>query len=268
MLITIENCSSPGASFTDNTNEVIIKCNEWINEHTDYNKSFRQFRKELQSEKGINDNNARNIYPFLKNCGLIKYEAKGILKYNSFFTERGLAYVKTLESIKMLVESTNDTSNERRALEEFYSIKENIIFLGLSDLLKVPDSNYTEEYIACLKFLIKYSSINKVEFAYLLYEKSLDKDMYIANMKDNIELYRNNEIDIEVQVSVRNDIKIREKTNLARRIEGISFLTAYSYILGTLCQCGIVVKNDKEYILPESKKELARKLIKDGLSNE
>ena len=68
MIIEIENTSSPGASFTSNTNSVLLKTYEWICEHKGISIPFKEFRMRLQSEKGINDNNNRNIYPLLKNA--------------------------------------------------------------------------------------------------------------------------------------------------------------------------------------------------------
>ena len=59
MLIEIENTSSPGASFTNNTNEVLLITYEWICEHKGITIPFRDFRMRLQSEKGINDNNLK-----------------------------------------------------------------------------------------------------------------------------------------------------------------------------------------------------------------
>ena len=43
-------------------------------------------------------------------------------------------------------------------------------------------------------------------------------------MEENISSYRNGDIDIEVSISVRNDIALRKKTGQERRMEKISFL--------------------------------------------
>ncbi len=268
MKITIGNCSSPGASFTDNTNSVIMKCNEWINEHQNDIKPFREFRRELEREKGVNDNNARNIYPFLKNCGFISYDAGKKLRYSTFFTDRGLAYVKTLEAIEMIEEADATLEAKKEARQKLNQVKEQIIVSGVVRLLKVPDSNYTQEYIACLKFLRKFSKINKVEFGYLLYEKQLDQKNYLENMTSNVEAYRKNELMIDIQVSIRDDTDSKQSENSGRRIGGIKYLTAYSYILNTLQQGGIVVKDNNYYILPSDRHELADNLIKEGTIDE
>jgi hypothetical protein len=49
MRIEIENTSSPGASFTENTNNVLLKTNDWIKEHNNYVLPFREFRKKLRN---------------------------------------------------------------------------------------------------------------------------------------------------------------------------------------------------------------------------
>ena len=98
MKIEIENTSSPGASFTDNTNDVLLKINDWIKNHISEVLPFKEFRMILQQEKGINDNNSRNIYPLLKNSGLIKYENRGNLTVSEFFTNTGSAYIAALET--------------------------------------------------------------------------------------------------------------------------------------------------------------------------
>ena len=263
MNIVIENCSSPGASFTQNTDSVILKCYNWIQEHPNCKKSFREFRFDLQKEKGINDNNARNIYPFLKNCGFIRYNRNEIMDYDYFFTNTGLAYVKVLEAIELLKDEGLDTVEKKKAHEKLIVIKQDIIMEGLKKLLKVPDSNYKMEYIACIKFLLKFRSINKIEFAYLLYEKNLDAISYLDNMEENISSYRSGDIDIEVSISVRNDIALRKKTGQERRMEKISFLTAYTYILGSLNQGGIVDKSKNDFILNENKRIWLEELLKE-----
>jgi len=267
MKVKIENCSSPGASFTTNTDKVILKCNELIKESPKKNNKFSQFRRDLVEQKGVNGNNARNIYPFLKNCGFVSYEAGAFLKYDDFFTKRGIAYVKTLEAIQMLPAAEASDENKKRAKEKLQQIKEQIIFEGLKSLLRVPDSNYTQVYVSCLKYLLKYKKINKVEFGYILYEKELHPAQnYLENMHKNVETYRDGKLDIEVCVSIRNDIEVRRQTNQERRIENISFLTAFSYIIGTLQQGGIVTKIDYNYyVLKREQYNSAEDLIKGAL---
>ena len=76
MIIEIENTSSPGASFTSNTNSVLLKTYEWICEHKGISIPFKEFRMRLQSEKGINDNNNRNMIPVasVKNMNMMQMQ--------------------------------------------------------------------------------------------------------------------------------------------------------------------------------------------------
>ena len=85
MEFIIENCSSPGAQFSRSTNQVMLKIAEWINLNNEPDLMFIDFRRRLEKEAKINDNNARNIYPLLKNGGLVEYQAGGELETGSFF---------------------------------------------------------------------------------------------------------------------------------------------------------------------------------------
>ena len=70
MEITIENCPSPGAQFSENTNKVLKLIYYWIRDNDFPELEFIEFRRKLEGI-GINDNNARNIYPLMKNSGFI-----------------------------------------------------------------------------------------------------------------------------------------------------------------------------------------------------
>ena len=137
MRIDIENTSSPGASFTDNTNDVLLKISDWIAEHESAILPFKEFRMTLQREKGINDNNSRNIYPLLKNGGLIQYENRGELAVKNFFTKTGRAYVTALDT-KRLIKNSDQYSSEqnRNALSKFDIIVSEIIISNLLNALR------------------------------------------------------------------------------------------------------------------------------------
>ena len=262
MDIIIENCSSPGASFTDNTNNVMIKCYEWITENREKVGSFSEFRRELTNYKGINADNARNIYPLLKKCGLIKYESRGSLIYNDFFTENGLAYVKMLLLIEKLIQANDDKSI--KALKKALEIKEEIIYQGLLNLIFFSEANYKTELCAMIKFIICFGKINRNEFAYLLYELSDKKDLYSDSFVSNILDYRNRKIDITVRIRVRNDIEIREKTNEQTRLESLSYFTPYTYLSSLLLQAGILHKGENNYLyLDNSKKKKCEYLVEE-----
>ncbi len=261
MIIEIENTSSPGASFTPNTNLVLLKTYEWICEHKGIEIPFKQFRIRLQSEKGINDNNNRNIYPLLKNGGLVSYEKGGKLIVDSFYTNTGLAYVKTLQAMDLLAEAEYEKEQKAAALKRFEMILEEIVGGSLKKIMNQPDVNYVEPFQDMIRFLLMFDKISKVEFAYLLYAKQESKlENDLDSISQAIQSYRCGEMEIDVHVKVRNDIEIREKTNMDKRKEGLTFLTSYGYFVSLLQQAGLIKKDDKYYVVNEEKRTVLEEL--------
>ena len=259
MHIIINNCSSPGASFTDNTNKVILSCYEWVTEHSGEVKPFIDFRREVSKAKNFNDNNARNIYPLLQNVGFVSYGKGSNLEYDHFFTRTGKAYAKMVETEKLIFESDYSEKNKKDALKQMQQAKETLIYQGLLKLLS-KESNYRKEMAECLKFLTEFKKINKTEFAYLLY--SISECLDNAIVKKDIELYRTGDLIIDVTVSVRNDIDLREKTGDKKRKEGLSFLTAYSYFCGLFEQAGLIIKSEAGYFaIAMGSEEKIKKLL-------
>lgn len=261
MIIEIENTSSPGASFTPNTNYVLLKTYEWICEHSGIELPFKQFRMRLQSEKGINDNNNRNIYPLLKNGGLASYEKGGKIKVDRFYTNTGLAYVKTLQAMTILEESEYEKEQKDAAAKKFESILEEIVSGVLKNIMHQPDVNYVEPFQDLIHFLLRFEKISKEEFAYLLFEKQehgMGKSL--DSISEAIQAYRCGDMKIDVHVNVRNDKKIREVTNMDKRKEGLAFLTSYGYFISLLQQAGLVKKDDKYYVVNEAKRTILEEL--------
>lgn len=248
MIIEIENTSSPGASFTKNTNMVLLKTYEWIYEHKGTSLPFREFRMALQKDKNVNDNNNRNIYPLLKNGGLVNYEKNADLYVDHFFTNNGLAYVETLKTTKLLEESKENYSQTKISAinRELKAIQEEIITDALQKIVKKTDVNYVEPLQNLIKYLICYKKISKIEYAYLLYMlKQYSIDEALVKMKPTVDSYRAGSMDFVVHVKVRNDLDIKEKTNSDNRKESISFLTSFGYFSSLLSQAGLVTSNEK-----------------------
>lgn len=261
MLIEIENTSSPGASFTNNTNDVLLLTYEWICEHSGIIIPFREFRKRLQDDKGINDNNNRNIYPLLKNSGLVEYEKGHDLLVDSFYTKTGLAYVKTLDAIRLLEEENYSEEQKEIASKKFDDIKQEIIANALIKLIEQPDVNYIEPFQDLVKYILKYRKVSKVEYAYLIYakqERGIDDSL--IKIGDDIDSYRCGDLEIEVTVKVRNDIQLREKTNSNKRKEGLGFLTSYGYFVGLLSQAGLIIKDDNYYSMVSEKETILKRI--------
>lgn len=267
MRVEIENTSSPGASFTDNTNNVLLKTYEWICEHSGLTLPFRDFRMKLQADKGVNDNNNRNIYPLLKNSGLVNYEKNNSLCVDSFFTNTGLAYVKTVEAIHEIESEDYNDEQKKTAIKKMKLIQNEIIYEGIKKLMKQPDVNYVEPMRNLIGYLLKYDKVDKYEYAYLLSElKDNDLKTALDNMKDNVEAYRKGELEIDVLVEVRNDIDIRERTNSEHRKEGITYLTSVGYLTNLLSQAGLIRKNKNYHCVEEEKRTLLKEL--GGINND
>lgn len=259
MEILIENTSSPGASFTPNTNAVLLKTYQWICEHQGISLPFKEFRMRLQADKKVNDNNNRNIYPLLKNGNLVNYEKGGEIQVDYFFTNTGLAYVKTLETIDMIENENYSRHQVEGALERFELIKQEIITNALYQVMEHKDVNYVEPFQEMICFILKFNAISKLEYAIYLYMRKMEKTD--EELNDVICGYRVGDIDIEVKVNVRNDLELREKTKSDKRKEGLSYLTSYGYFTSLLLQAGLIVKRDKNYFnIVEEKRQILEKL--------
>lgn len=262
MQIEIFNTSSPGASFTDNTNYVLLKIFDWIEEHKGLNISYKEFRVRLENDKEINDNNNRNIFPLIKNGGLAQYEKGEEILVDKFYTNTGLAYVKTLQLLNLIKKDSKYTRDQVIASEnKLNEILQSIIYDALTNIVNTNDLNYVEPFQDMIRFLLKFEKINKEEYAYLLFERQrADIQTSLDVITDNILKYRANEIKIEISVTVRNDTEIQQKTNSKNRQEGLSFLTSYGYFVNLLNQAGLILKQEKYYIIANNKKGSLKKL--------
>lgn len=263
MKITIENTSSPGASFTDNTNDVLVRTYGWIQKNAGKRCSYHDFRMAIQRDEGINDNNNRNIHPLLKNCGFASYETRGDIEVDHFFTRTGLAYIKTLETL-MKIEKSVDYSavQKKNAIARIEKILQEIVYNGLLVLFKNNQLNYIEPLKDFLRFTLYFRKISKVEFAYFLYVKKQNGGVAdLEIMKDTIESYRDGTIDFEVDVTVRNDIDLREKSRSDHRKEGLSYLTSYTYFSSLLLQAGVLKKDRDYFVIIDSMREKSVSLL-------
>lgn len=262
MNIIIENCSSPGAHFSKNTNKVLLLIKEWIVENHYPKITFIEFRRSLEHDKGINDNNARNIYPLLKNSGLVDYVPGGELSTEAFFTNKGKAYLEALETIELIKNSDYSKMQKEKAIQEVEGIKERIIYGCVKKLLKNDTLNYSESLRWYLEYLKEYGKVNKQEFAYMVYlMNSDDKESWKEKSKIVISAFRNEEMDINVEVKVRNDLKIKEKTGETTRLENISYFTAYSFYSSLINQTGLTKKVKDYCCLNESASDMLVDLL-------
>ena len=265
MNILVENTSSPGASFTSNTNSVILKTYDWILMNPGKNIQFYDFRMALQKDMGINDNNNRNIYPLLKNGGLVSYEKGKILNVDCFFTNNGYAYVKTLKTIEEIYkDGTISDSIRQLTLDRLNIISSNIIYQALSKIVHNENLSYVSAFRNYMKYLLSYGSIDKYEYAFLLYMlKDKDIDIALEEMNETITAYREGSLSFKVEVVVRNDNDIAEKTKTSHRKESLGFLTSFTYFTSLLQQAGLLVKNEKSYYIVKSKSDSLKQLVEE-----
>lgn len=252
MDIIIENCSSPGAHFSQNTNAVLLKIYEWINKNNKPQLPFIEFRRRLENEEKINDNNARNIYPLLKNGGLVEYYPGEKLDSGNFFTRRGLAYLKALETKDMIMKSEYSKKQKEEASIQVDEIMGSIVCDSLEKLLRNKELNYSYSLKWYLMFLAKYKKINKQEFALMVFTMNQEGVDWQEKIDSIIEMYREQEIDINVKVRVRNDQIIQQSTGEKTRIEDISYFTAYSFYSGLVNQAGLTSKVKDYFCVKES----------------
>lgn len=261
MQIIIENCSSPGAHFSKNTNDVLLKIYQWIVSNNKPELSFIDFRRRLEKEANINDNNARNIYPLLKNGGLVEYQPGGELRSGEFFTRRGLAYIKALETKDMIMQSEYSKQQKAAASVQVDEILGTIVCDTLEKLLRNKELHYCNSLKWYLMFLAEFEKISKHEFAYMVYVMNNNPDNWQENVGKIIDSYRKKEVDIEVSVRVRNDQKIQQVTGEKTRIEDISYFTAYSFYSGLVNQAGLTKKVKDYHLVVDGKKETIKKLL-------
>lgn len=258
----VENCSSPGASFTNNTNHVLLSIFDWIQEKNCPILSFKEFRAKIETDKQINDNNARNIYPLAKNCGMINYEKGVDLDTSTFFTNTGLAYVKALDTKRIINSSDYSEYQKKETSKKIDEITNVLVYSGLKKLLLIS-SNYQDAFKEFIRFLVHYNKINRYEFSYVLYLMQKGTTNLIEDIKSVITQYRNELITLNPKISVRNDITIRESTSQDRRVEGIGFLSSFNYFSGLLQQAGLIYKDDDYFVYYHDKEELLKKLLED-----
>lgn len=254
MEITIENCPSPGAQFSENTNKVLKLIYYWIRDNDFPELEFIEFRRKLEGI-GINDNNARNIYPLMKNSGFIDYSSRGILDTSKFFTPKGNSYILILETLLLIEESENQNDKSKSVVILLRKILEELIYDGLEKIINSNEINYKEGLRWFLMFLLEHEKINKNEFAYMVYQMKHNPRDWVVASKSTIEQYREGLIDINVKVEVHNDNKIKEKTGVETRLEGIGFFTAYNYYCPLVIHSGIAYKY-KEYCYLKDRRKL------------
>ena len=261
MQFVVENSPSPGAKFTDNTKNSIIAYYEICEKYPSRISSFAEYRDTVTKEKKTNPQNDRNIFPFLRNLGFVKY-GKDDIRYGDLFTQRGNALVKTLRAQKIFKVNEDDLSEEQRKSvnEKLQSMLEELISFGLWQAIKDKSGSmtYRDALLQTLRFLLDFNNYDKKEFAYMVYCNA--NDCYdIKKMAQILSEYRSGDLEFEIKVDIYDK---KSGSALNRKLDGLEKLTCYTYITGLLEAAGIVHKIGKRYSMVEKKREFIMDCVK------
>ncbi len=230
MDIVVSSPGSPGTSFTDNVKEKILIIFDVLENNEDFS-SVRDLGTELEKH-GMNWNYARNILPFLQNCGIVNYQDVTTIENKKFFTNIGKTYVDILQAIKTVkAEPPGELRDE--ILDKLEKIQEEIYFQCLVIMMKNPDCNYGYDFFDVLWFVKKYGSIDSTEYLLIQHEREMNPDSYLIDMADTVRQYRDGTIAINVKTKTKNDESGEAKS-----------VNSFPYVHGNFIKAGVFYKGD------------------------
>ncbi len=250
MNIIINNCSSAGASFSDGINKTFKQLYDFVCEAPDKYENITTLRKSYYNQFNLSSY-ARNMFTLVRECGFIKYENGQSLKRSELFTDLGISYVLTYNQLLSIADKNEDV---KREIEK---IQKNILFLGVRNITE--SENYGDVYKEVLRYTYENDYIDVTEFAYMLYTMQNDVDM--NEVRENIKQYRAGDIDINVKVRVRDD----SDSSNSDRLGDMNDSSAFTYIVGLYMQAGILYseKNGqkKKYYFNSSMREKVKMVL-------
>ena len=238
--ITITNLSSPGASFTDHTDATIIGCAEYIASMPCVSVGFQEFQSYLFQEKQINKSNLRCILPMLRYAGLVKYGSK--VNKSDFFTELGLQYLSVLKLLAR-IRASEEFSQNAEGVKKVKNLKTKFLRYALANIIKNTSCKYASGLNLTFKFIQKYDSIDKREFACLVYAIQSGSSDPIAEVQPLIDSCRSGK-PITVKMLARDDSKGGKDSEV-----NLSYLVCYNYLLALLEQAGVVKSERNAYTI-------------------
>ena len=240
MDITVSSPGSPGTSFTENVKEKILILFDVLERNGNF-ASMGDLGAELQ-RFGINWNYARNILPFLKNCGIVKYQEASPIESRSFFTNIGYAYVDILRSIKAVKEEP-ESGLRREVLARLERIQQGMDFQCLVLMMKNPECNYGYDFFDVLCFVVKYGSIDSTEYLLIQHEREVHPEGYLDAMQDMVHRYRSGSIAIRIKTRTKNGESGRAKS-----------VNSFPYVWGNFVKAGVFEKReDGRYYMAEDR---------------
>lgn len=246
MDIIVSSPGSPGTSFTDNVKEKILTIFEVLRNNEDF-ASIRALGSELEKH-GINWNYARNILPFLQNCGIVNYQDVAAIENKKFFTNIGNTYVDILQAIKT-VKAEPDGELRETILAKLEKIQEEIYFQCLVIMMKSLDCNYGYDFFDVLWFVKLYGSIDSTEYLLIQHEREVNPDNYLVDMEDTIRQYRDGTITVNVKTKTKNQENGEAKS-----------VNSFPYVQGNFIKAGVFYKGDdnRYYIVNDRMPEIIK----------
>ena len=251
MDILVSSPGSPGTNFTDNVKEQILLISDELDKNDDF-ASLMELKKHLEN-CGLNQNYARNILPFLQNCGIIKYDNIDTFRNSEIVTNIGRAYVDVLKSIKI---AKNEEKSELRddILQILEQIQQTIYFQCLTIMMKNTDCNYGIDFFDVIRFVDMYGHMDITDYMLILYEREKDSSDYLQNLRSIVEQYRNNEIEINVKTKTKNATEGDGKSKS---------VNSFPYVTGNFCKSGVMKKIGGKFYFEESRIEEIKSTIRE-----
>ncbi len=249
MRILIENPSSPGSSLTKNTIETLKIAYRYCEEHPSSTFDLQR----VINNAGFKWKNARTIFPLMRYLGFVEYGKYTNLNTDEFFTNRGRVYMNAI----LLEEKGKCISAIVTKLKE---VRNALIKGGLNSLLADASCNYQWVIRNTLEHLLHYQKIDKKEFAYLVYANGHGISLHSIEYSKTIKAYREQTIDIDIVVEIRND----QDDNTPTKEVGDGYLTAYGYVTNILIQSGIAEKDNDYCLLNEKSRDDVSMILKGG----
>ncbi|MGO4972403.1 hypothetical protein ACTQ56_10565 [[Clostridium] aminophilum] len=241
MEILVSTPGSPGTSFTDNVKDKIVCIFDVLANKEDFD-NVRTLGRELE-KYDINWNYARNILPFLQNCGFVKYQSNSAIVNKEFFTDLGYAFVDILKCIALCDGET--TTEKIDILSSLREIEEIILFQGIVELMKNQECNYSRDFFDVLSFVNLYGSIDSTEYLLIQYMRENEDGDYLVNMKNIVNDYRNHVIEISVRTKTKNGDSGEAKS-----------VNSFPYVHGNFAKAGVFEKSaDNRFVIVERRRD-------------
>lgn len=247
--LVFNTIGNAGMSFTDLTNENIVKMYTYTTQQKDAEPiSYKNFQAKINDNCGVTESNVRMYSPFFYSLGLANDYSTDFY-INQYFSDIGKAYAKSLILCKDL---ENDDIAYRKAKE----ISKNILSLSLINKRKSSSKDY---YFDFLKLCLTYGYTNLCEFNLMLYHKEVLKELnYIEIIENPIFKIRSG----EYEFVFLQDRKTKDGQQVREKFPDNTF----NYTRNLLTECGLIRIENNNYYIQESQIRFVDAIVKGELS--